>query len=85
MLTLHILSHASGNKYSELKILEHTDFVVTDSTAQNKGVIKEVYKELVAVIKECLLVNTGFCNESLFDKVMHCLTGFIGNKFSAKY
>lgn len=67
------------------KFLEHTDFVVTDSTAQNKGVIKEVYKELVAVIKECLLVNIGFCNESLFDKVMCCLTGFIGSKFSAKY
>ena len=46
ILTLNILSHASGNKYSALEIVGRIDFVMTDSTAHNKGVIEEVCKEL---------------------------------------
>ena len=44
--TLKILSHATGNKYSPAEILERIDFVMTDSTLHNIGVIDEVCNEL---------------------------------------
>ena len=43
---LKILSAASGLKYSEKEIMERVDFVVTDSTQHNMGVIENVCNEL---------------------------------------
>ena len=47
-MTLEILPLASGRKYSEVEIYERMDFVMTDSTAHNLGVIQEVGTELGA-------------------------------------
>ena len=44
--TLEILSASVGRKYSEKEILEKVDFVMTDSTAHNIGVIEEVCEKL---------------------------------------
>ena len=46
LFTLQILSAASGLKYTEKDIIERVDFVVTDSTEHNLGVIENVCKEL---------------------------------------
>lgn len=43
---LKMLSTASGFQYSEKQIMERVDFVVTDSTAHNMGVIDNVCDEL---------------------------------------
>ena len=59
ILTLEILSAASAGKYTEKEILEKIDFVMTDSTAHNLGVIEEVCKEL----------NTGTVPDSLVCNV----------------
>ena len=56
--TLRILSQASGLKYISSEILERIDFVVTDSTSHNIGVIEEVAKELdVQSIPDSLVCN----------------------------
>ena len=44
--TLKILTAAAGYKYSEQDILSKINFIITDSTAHNIGVIEKVCKEL---------------------------------------
>jgi len=56
--TLQILSAATGYKYSEQDILSRINFVMTDSTAHNIGVIEKVCHELeVSVVPKTLLCN----------------------------
>ena len=58
ILTLEILSAASGGQYSERDILERIDFVMTDSTAHNLGVMEEVGNEVGSEsIPESLVCN----------------------------
>ena len=50
-----------------------------------KSVFKEIHDALgTGVIKECFMVDTDLCNDSLFKKALHCLTSFISNEFSSK-
>ena len=44
--TLKILSASTGNKYTEKEILEKIQFIMTDSTAHNIGVIQKVCEDL---------------------------------------
>ena len=57
-----------------------------------QGKVKSVFKEIhnvlgTSVIKECFMVgfmvDVDFCNDSLFEKALHCLTTFINNEFSS--
>ena len=58
ILTLEILSAASAGKYTEKEILEKIDFVMTDSTAHNLGVIEEVCRELnTETVPDSLVCN----------------------------
>ena len=47
-MTLEILSLASGGKCSEVETYGQIDFVITDSTAHNLGVIEEAGTQLRA-------------------------------------
>ena len=92
-MTLEILSFASGSKYSEVEIYERIDFVMTDSTAQNLGVIQEVGTELGAESSPLSLV----CNvhplmmiqgkvKSVFKEIHDALgTGVIKECFYGRY
>ena len=56
--TAKILAAASGNKYSPSEIVGRINFVVTDSTAHNLGVIEQVCEELeVEQVPKTLLCN----------------------------
>ena len=51
--------------------------------------VESVFKEILnvlgtSVIKERFMVDIDFCNDSLFEKALHCLTSFINNEFSSK-
>ena len=53
-----------------------------------QGKVKSVFKEIhnvlgTSVIKECFMVDIDFCNDSLFEKALHCLTTFVNNEFSS--
>ena len=58
--TLKILSAASGYRYEENDILRKIDFVMTDSTAHNIGVIEKVCQELNVDEADC--PKTLLCN-----------------------
>ena len=44
--TFQILSASTGYRFSEKEIVEHIDFVMTDSTSHNLGVIEKVCEDL---------------------------------------
>ena len=46
LMTFQILSAATGGKYSEKDLVERIDFVITDSTAHNLGVIDQLCEDL---------------------------------------
>ena len=46
LMTHKILAASSGWKYTEKDLVEKTDFIMTDITAHNIGVIQDVCDEL---------------------------------------
>ena len=46
LMTFNILAASSGWKYTEKDLVEKINFVMTDSTAQNLGVIQDVCADL---------------------------------------
>ena len=46
LMTFQMLAAATGYKYSEKDLVEKIDFIITDSTAHNLGVIKDVCEDL---------------------------------------
>jgi len=55
--TLRILCASTGYKYNEKQILEHIDFVMTDSTSHNLTVMESVCNEFDAEIPKSLTCN----------------------------
>ena len=80
--TLCILSASTGNKYTVKEILEHVQFIMTDSTAHNIGVIQKVCEDF-----ESLHVpNSLVCNihplmmfQRQVKKVFQIIHDAIGN------
>ena len=58
LMTLKILSAASGNRYLPAKILAKISFVMTDSTSHNMEVIEMVCEDLeIESVPKTLLCN----------------------------
>ena len=49
-MTYKILAASSGWKYTEKDLVEKIDFVMTDCTAHNIGVIQDICDEIVYLI-----------------------------------
>lgn len=57
VMTLNILCAAVGYRYSEKQILEHVDFVMTDSTSHNLTVMESVCEKFDAAPPKSLTCN----------------------------
>ena len=71
-----------GAESSPLSLICNVDLLMMQGKV--KSVFKEIHNVLgTSVIKECFMVDIDFCNDSLFEKALHCLTTFVNNEFSS--